>query len=231
MSRTRRRQIRAQGAKPQTPAADDNLLDAKNQLWAAVHDLTGLRSTLTPDGHQTWLTGRYSTLRASLYGGRDSHTRTAPSSLIPTWIDALKLLITIDRHAATLEREHPPRTSLTSPAGAHPTIRRIHQLLTVPWRPQDARQLTTISNDLAGYSKAVDDLFAPKPIFLPNPCPHCGQDHAYQTRDDGDHVRVAALAITAEHGAICANCHDTWPPDQLVFLGRILGYTTKGIVA
>lgn len=81
-----------------------------------------------------------------------------------------------------------------------------------------------IANDLAGYAKAVDDLFSPKPMYLPDRCPHCNHDHAYRLSDSGERIRTPALSISIEHGAKCARCHDVWEPSELVFLGKLLGY-------
>jgi hypothetical protein len=99
------------------------------------------------------------------------------------------------------------------------TVGRVRALLEYGSRPQDARALL----EIAGYVKAIDDLLAPKPIYLPGPCPQCGHTCTHRFTDDGQRVRTAALAVAAEHGAVCQNCHAVSPPDQLVFLGRILG--------
>ncbi|HWT50457.1 MAG TPA: hypothetical protein VN255_18425, partial [Mycobacterium sp.] len=167
-------------------------------------------------------------------GGHSSQ----PSSLIPCRVDALKLLLAIDGWAVGLERCHPPRCAgcpvwrhLAVHHSDHVTVRRVRALLEYGWRPQDSRVLLDISAELAGYAKAVDDLFSPKPIYLPNPCPQCGQSCTYRFTDDGQRVRTAALAVTAEQGAVCQSCHASWPPDQLLFLGRILGTAPAPISA
>ncbi len=192
-------------------------------LEDAVHDLTGARWEA---GHP--IPDRYSQLRGSLYGSRDSHARSAPSSVIPLWVDALKLLILIDRRAAVLEHCWPPRRRYDHPAD-HPTIRRYRQILVVAWRPQDVDAITTISRIIAGYTKAVNDLFATKPIDLPNPCPECGRTHTYRIADDGERIRAAALQVSPD-GAICRSCHRRWRPDELAFLGRLLGYQLEGVI-
>jgi hypothetical protein len=113
----------------------------------------------------------------------------------------------------------------------HVTVRRVRGLLEYGWRPQDARVLLEIVGELAGFVAAIDDLLAPKPIYLPDPCPQCGHTCTHRFTDDGQRVRTSALAVTAEHGAVCQNCHAVWPPDQLVFLGRILGTAAAAIPA
>ena len=141
---------------------------------------------------------------------------------MPCWVDALKLLMAIDARAAELEWRYPPRGPAVDD-GDHVTVRRVRALLEYGWRPQDSRALLQIAGELAGFATAIDDLLAPKPIYLPDPCPQCGQSCTYRFTDDGQRVRTSALAVTAEHGAVCQACHVSWAPDQLVFLGRILG--------
>jgi hypothetical protein len=233
---TTKAQKRAQRAKSgQKQAAqhnDGNLPAALCALQDAAHDLTGPR--IDPAGP---IPSRYTQLRQALYSARHhTNTRTVPSSVIPAWVDALKLLIAIDASAGHLQHQWPAppnrETLYIAQYPEHPTISRIQQLAIQPWRPQDCPALTTIANQLANFAKAVDDLFAIKPIFLPDPCPRCGADHAYRLTDDGQRIRTRALAVTAETGATCLHCHDCWGPDELMFLGRILGYRQpEGVIA
>jgi hypothetical protein len=236
-SKARKRATRRAGRQKQATRPDDNLPAALRALQDAAHDLIGPRAD---DGHR--LPSRYAALRSAMYGSRDSHARSAPSSVIPAWIDAMKLLIVIDRRAGQLEHEWPPRCGLRpccaghhdcalirSNASAYPTVRRINQVIVVRWRPQDADAVTRIADQLVGYAKAIDDLFAAKPIFLPKPCPRCGADHAYRLTDDGQRIRTPALAVTVA-GAVCLHCHDTWPPENLLFLGRVLGHHIEGVI-
>jgi hypothetical protein len=214
-----------------TTAVDANLLDATARLGDAVAALAADQAHPLPGAGHGWLPCRYLMLRDALYGTRGAGgRRRQPSSVIPCWVDALKLLLVIDAWAAELECRYPPRYAAADDSD-HVTVRRVRALLEFGWRPQDSRDLLDISAELAGYAKAIDDLFAPKPIYLPNACPHCGHRHAYRYADDGQHVRTPALAVTAEHGAVCQSCHAVWPPDQLVFLGRILGTAPAAIPA
>jgi hypothetical protein len=241
MSRTQRRRARTQARENlrATTVVDANLLDATTRLGDAVAALTAGQAHPLPGAGSGWLPSRYVMLRGALCGTRGGGGRKSqPSSMIPCWVDALKLLITIDDRAAELERWHRGRCAgcpvcrhLADRNGDHPTVRRVCALPDYPWRPQDSRALLEITGELDGYAKAIDDLFAPKPIYLPDPCPQCGQSATYRFTDDGQRVRTSALAVTAEHGAVCQSCHVVWPPDQLVFLGRILGTGAAGIPA
>jgi hypothetical protein len=138
-------------------------------------------------------------------------------------MDALKLVLLIDgrTHVLTGRACRPPRY-------AAPVLR---ELIQRGWRPQDCDQLGTIAGEIESWVCAIDDLFAPAPICLPDPCPHCAQTHTHRLADDGQRIRTAALTITADRGAICGSCHDVWPPDRLLFLGRTLGYFPAGVTA
>jgi hypothetical protein len=213
-------------------AVDVNLLDATARLGDAVAALTADQAHPLPGGAGGgWLPSRYDLLRVALYGTRGAGgRRRQPSSVLPCWVDALKLLMAIDACAAAWDWRYPPR-SVAADESDHVTVRRVRALLEYGWRPQDSRTLLEISDELAGFVTAIDDLLAPKPIYLPDPCPQCGHTCTHRFTDDGQRVRTAALAVTAEHGAVCQNCHAVWPPDQLVFLGRILGTASAGIPA
>jgi hypothetical protein len=213
-----------------TTAVDGNLLDATAKLGDAVAALTARQAHALGRGGTGWLPSRYVLLRGALEGtrGAGARRRRQASSLLPCWVDALKLLMAIDAYAGELEYRYPPAAV---DGGDHLTVRRVRALLEYGWRPQDSRAVLDIAGELAAYAQAIDDLLAPKPIYLPDPCPQCAHTCTYRFTDDGQRVRTAALAVTAEHGAVCQNCHAVWPPDQLVFLGRILGTGAAGIPA
>jgi hypothetical protein len=129
--------------------------------------------------------------------------------MCPTWIDALKLKLVIDA-----------RTRRITPRHAGTTPQRLTDLTRRHWRPQDTTKLETITDTINSWTKAIDDLFATKPIYLTDPCPHCGHTHTRRLTDTGETITSHALAVTTD-GAICQHCHDTWTPE---FLAKILGY-------
>jgi hypothetical protein len=212
-------------------AVDANLLDATARPDDAVAALTSRQAHALGRGDSGWLPSRYVLLRGALEGtrGAGARRRRQPSSLLPCWVDALTLLMAIDGYAGELERRCP--SYLDARHCDHPTVYWVRALLEYGWRPQDSSALLDVAGELAGYAQAIDDLLAPKPIYLPDPCPQCAHTCTYRFTDDGQRVRTAALAVTAEHGTVCQNCHAVWPPDQLVFLGRILGTASAGIPA
>ncbi len=196
------------------PEPDGALPLALRALEDAVHALTHPPTTHTHS--------RYHNLRAALTDARAGHHHTAPGSSLPLWIDALKLAILIDQRTNRITQR--PRTI--------PTPLRLRLLLLERWRPQDCDRLTQISTEIESWNQAVDDLFAVKPIYLTDHrCPQCGQKETNRIADDSERVRTPALAVTAEKGAWCQACHTRWQPDQLVFLGRLLGHHPEGITA
>jgi hypothetical protein len=140
--------------------------------------------------------------------------------MIPAQIDCLKLAIHIDNRTTILTRGTPNRPSSV--------IDRLQQLTTHKWRPQDIEHVETLTTEIASWVKKIDDLFGPKPVYLKQPCPHCGHNTAHKLNDEGDTIRTPALALTIEHNerppmARCQHCHDAWTgPQQLKLLARML---------
>ena len=188
---------------------------ARNRLTDAI---SALCDPTTHDGHP--LDSRYTQLRDAITNAHISgHTRTPAAHIIPAQIDCLKLAITIDRRTRTLTHDN------------NNTPKLLNQLTTRKWRPQDTELIEAITAEIQSWAKAIDDLFAPKPVYLPNPCPQCGHTWTRRKNDDGDTIRTRALAISILTGAVCQNCHAKWPPQDLVFFGRVLGYQPQGITA
>jgi hypothetical protein len=204
-----RKRVRVR-ARRKASAPDGALRAAQSRLADAVAALVDPRPQHL-DGHTVWLDSRWVELCEALDGPRGGRGGAQPSSVVPFWLDALLLTMRIDARTAELD-------------AAPDTPTRLRSVLERHRRPHDTKTIETITGDLQAFVKAIDDLFSPKPIYLPDPCPHCGHDYAYLHSDDGQRIRRPALAVTAEHGAVCNHCHDAWAPDQLIFLGRILGY-------
>jgi hypothetical protein len=215
----RKRARNATRGQKQASQPDGSLQLALTALKNAVYDLTHPRAELTA-GQLRHLDSRYDELRDALTGGRSHGTHTAPSSVLPTWVDALKLAILIDERVHHIA-QHLPRIT------EHDTPARLRHLTTCRYRPQDSKHLETIAVEVTSWSVAIDDLFAAKPKYLPDPCPHCQQTHAHRKSDDGETIRTPALALTVEKGAWCQACHDTF---EIMFLARLLGYTPEGII-
>jgi hypothetical protein len=196
---------------------DGSLPLAKHRLCDAV---AGLCAPQWQD-HRP-LDPRYTQLRDAINcPALSGHHSGQPSSAIPAQIDALKLVMHIDDRTHVHTRFSQSRT----------TPNRLRELTQIGWRPQDCDQLTAVAGEIESWVCAIDDLFATPPIYLPDPCPHCAQTHTHRVGDDGERIRTPALALTVEKGATCQSCHDVWPPDRLLFLGRTLGYHPAGVTA
>ena len=191
---------------------------ARNHLHDAI---AALIEPTHCQGHE--LPSRYAQLRDAIADAHISgHFRSRPATVIPAQIDCLKLVIHIDDRT-----RHITGAPCLSVTGC------LQHLSTRKWRPQDVELIETITAEISSWSKAIDDLFAPKPVtvYLPDPCPQCGHTHTRRKNDDGDTVRVQALAVTAAAGAVCNQCHARWKPEDLVFFGRVLGYHCAGVTA
>ena len=191
---------------------DGALALAVNGLFGAVGAMINPRPYPRRSGGYDWTDSRYEMLREGIGSAMISGHGRHSASLIPANIDYLKLGITIDTRTAEL-----------SPKPGD-TIVRLRRLTEAKYRPQDADHLQDVSAEIKSWARAIDDLMATKPLYLPDPCPHCGHTHAYRQADDGQRIRTPALALSIEAGAWCQNCHDVWPPEHLGILARLLGY-------
>src|SRR6516164_3246382 len=215
--RKRRRQHQHAKARNQ----DSGLRQTTTALTRAVQALTPPQPH--PLNPACPLPCRYTQLRQALYthrggnGGGSVHT-------IPAWIDALKYVTELDTLASAMVKRWPPTYCQLTDHNEHHTIRNLNQTLTHHWSPKDdCQQIRYTAHQLTSYSHKIDDLFAPRPAYLPDPCPHCGHTTTHKLNDEGEDIRTPALAVTADRGAWCQQCHDTWTP---LFLARILGYPT-----
>jgi hypothetical protein len=188
---------------------------AHNQLCDAIQALTAPQPA-TCQGRIAWTPSRYNSLRDATTSRAHGSTTGSSRSRLPCWIDALKLIIKIDTRIAAMTETRAPTPAL------------LRGLARAQWRPQDTELITTIAAELEGFAQAIDDLFAPKPVYLPDPCPHCGQTHTHKLTDDGQKIRTPALAVSVDRGAWCQACHDRFDP---WFLARLLDRRHEGISA
>jgi hypothetical protein len=136
-------------------AVDANLLDATARLEDAVAALTARQARSIPGAGSGWLPSRYVLLRGALEGtrGAGARRRRQPSSLLPCWVDALKLLLAIDGYAGELERCYP--SGLDVRRCDHPTVFWVRGLLEYGRRPQDSRAVLEIAGELGGYARVT----------------------------------------------------------------------------
>lgn len=190
------------------PLAKTKLTDA---VVALIHKR--LKTVVGDDGkvRSVWIASRYDELCEAIEaarggsGGKWSHQ-------LPFWADAFVLRDDVD---AEIAKMHP------SPDGwSGWTRHRLEALEQHKWRPQDCDTMKRHTETLDNFAKRIDQLFAPRPISLPDPCPECGHKIVYRDLD-GEKVRTLALQVT-ENGATCGNCHANWPIEHLELLGKIL---------
>ncbi|VAZ77484.1 hypothetical protein LAUMK4_05851 [Mycobacterium persicum] len=220
---------------------DGNLPAARRLLADAISSLIDPQPWV--DNNRTyWLDSRYHQLRDALTAQRVGASHK-PASKPPAWIDAIDLLRDIDRRTCEIEQQVldllNPETRQQIPAWIigdcddWPTVQRLRQVDGWrKWRPQDTALIGTITGDLARFITRIDQLFAAAPKTLPDKCPQCGNSETRRRIDDGGIVstsRVPALQIT-DDGCTCQHCKAHWPPDRLVFLGRVLGYRIEGVI-
>lgn len=202
---------------------DGNLPQAKRQLADAISNLIDPKPWV--DNNTThWLDSRYHQLRDALTAQRIGSSHK-PASKPPAWIDAIDLLKDIDHQIHLWEPAWP-----IADCDDWPAVQRLRQVDLRKWRPQDTELINQIVAGLTRFAARIDQLFAAAPLYLPDKCPSC--DHAKarrHDRDTGENINVPALEITTD-GATCNNCHEKWPADRLVFLGRVLGYRISGLI-
>jgi len=197
---------------------DGNIQAARTKLGRAVQELTGPR---------TQLHGRNTVTAPSLYAqlcsdlaGTQGDTRSVAKSLPPVWIDAVQLIYDIDT-----------QTHRWMPVPGK-TPQRLQMLSFKTWRPQDTDQVTEIARAVEEWTRKILNLLEPEAqIFLPYPCPRCTKHMVYRKDSAGDQVRQPALKLMTHVGCTCQSCGAFWPPDKYLFLQKLLGLNTEGIVS
>jgi len=174
---------------------------------------------------------RYKQLADALTAQRVSSRHAQPSSMIPLWVDALKLKLEIDQRTHQLTHPYTDSSDYFAGVTPYPVVNLWRKARAHPWRPQDSTSIQYLAHEIRGWSTAIDDLFTSKPIYLPDACPHCQRDHARKLSDTGEMITTRALVVTVDR-AVCQNCHDVWEfPDKLKFFSLLLGYHRGEILA
>lgn len=186
------------------PAAIDKLYAAVSRLVDQRKDYRQDAMRVGPSLYETLLSEIPSTPRS------ESSSRGVPSSRPPVWCDALDLRRTIDDTA----RDWAPGNS---------TPARLRAVAAQRYRPEDTGQVTERATLIESWSAAIAALIDPGRVkTISAPCPACGADRVYRDRY-GEQVRQPALQLTTA-GCTCGACNTTWPPDQYLFLCRLLGF-------
>lgn len=196
-------------------APDGNLPATLDKLHAAIAGLADPVKGWYADGVK---------LGPSLYEQLDADVAAKPgdgygkgrgAALAPCYMDALDLRTTID---AAIRR--------VDPAGST-TLDRLHRIASGRYRPQDAERLERLAADLEQWTAAIRALLDPEHVkSVSAPCPACGASTAYRVNKIGERVRQAALQIVAATGCRCLACGTHWPPEQYMWLVKVLGFET-----
>ena len=191
--------------------SDGNIGAAKTKLERAIAKLI--------DPHMTMHRGR--TLKApSLYeqlvsdlAGTQGDNKSPAKSLPPVWIDAVQLRKDIDSQGHKWWPK--PGTTIT----------RLHAMRLASFRPQDTDMVTDMTKTIDVWCDRISNLLDPRAHkFISAPCPECSRQTVYRRDPAGEVVRQPALRIDSITGAICQHCKTVWPPEQFLFLCRLLGF-------
>lgn len=163
------------------------------------------------EGVCRWQDALYVRLRGALRGRTVPTRRRVPDSRLPCRVDALTLLVEIDKAVASWE------------SGKGDTVDRLHRLASRGFRPQDCALIDGYCDALERWALQAVELLTESPkLPLPFPCPTCGTQWTYRRNSSGESVRQRVLRVS-EHGCECLSCKAAWEPDQFHFLARLLG--------
>lgn len=194
-----------------TTPEDGQVKPALAAFKAAVADLCDQTPTL----HHSSLIradSLYWQLECAVGGANPAAGSGTSKSRPPIWTDALDLKQEID-------------TGVSQWCSGTNTPAKLRWLTNAKYRPQDTGLLEKRTNTIATWCTRIEELFNPPHIkHISAPCPACGNTHAYRRDNTGEHVRVPALQIIAEHGCTCVVCHANWQPDHYLHLCRVLGF-------
>lgn len=150
-------------------------------------------------------------------GGEQSQTGNGGGSKSkpPIWTDALVLLQDIDLMVSIWQPGY---------TGVPATIARLRFLQDQSWRPQDVKLIEKMTNVIQSWAVDIERLFNPQHVkHFSEPCPNCNATHTYRRDSAGENVRVPALQIIASVGCTCQVCRAVWPPEQYLFLCKLMG--------
>lgn len=194
-----------------TTPEDGQVKPALAAFKAAVADLCDQTPTL----HHSSLIradSLYWQLECAVGGANPAAGSGTSKSRPPIWTDALDLKQEID-------------TGVSEWCSGTNTPAKLRWLTNAKYRPQDTGLLEKRTNTIAAWCTRIEELFNPPHVkHISAPCPACGNTHAYRRDNTGEHVRVPALQIIAEHGCTCVVCHANWQPDHYLHLCRVLGF-------
>lgn len=195
--------------------SDGNIQAARTQLGAAIDRLCQPKPKII--NHQMRHSpSLYEQLRNDLSGTQPTDHKTHAKSQPPIWIDACQLLTEIDTQTRKWTPDHSIRMD---------TPTRLLITAAKTWRPQDTDHVTDITNTIQRWCDQITNLLEPQSIkTISAACPNCGRKTITHRDSAGETVRQPALRIIADQGCTCQACKTHWPPDNYMFLVRLLGF-------
>lgn len=194
---------------------DGNLPAARTAFQGAVNEFTEPVPTLH-NGQMLYAPSLYMQLFDAV-GGDQSQTGNGGGSKSkpPIWTDALVLLQDIDLMVSVWQPGY---------KGIPPTVARLRHMSEQAWRPQDVKHIEKMTTVIQSWALDIERLFNPQHVkHFSEPCPNCNATHTYRRDSAGENVRVPALQIIASVGCTCQVCRAVWPPEQYLFLCKLMG--------
>jgi hypothetical protein len=202
-------------------ADESTLPDAIDELYRAVGELIDPAKKLI-DGRVLAGPSQYETLLSEIpaTSSADSNFRNVAKSTPNVWLDAIDLRVQID-----------DRVKAWLPKGDS-TPARLRVLASRRWRPQDVRLVRDIAAEVQSFGISIRALVDPVHVkTVSAACPNCKKRWHYR-HQSGEQIRTPALQIIAEAGCTCVACKSFWPPQNYLFLMRLLGLDAPaGLVA
>lgn len=192
--------------------ADGNIHAAHTRLRDAVDRLCA--PNMGTHRHRTVTAPSLYEQLCSDLPGTQGDSKTPAKSLPPLWLDAALLKQDIDQQARRWVRTR----------GGYATPVLLRSLVVKSWRPQDTGHVNAMAHTLVRWCESITNLLDPQSVkYLSQACPTCGRKTVYRRDSAGEKVRQPALRITAA-GCTCGHCDAHWPPENYLFLCKLLGF-------
>lgn len=221
-----------------TASVDPRILNkTRDETRTALHDLCDpikrgfLTDSMQVSQHEA--PSLLNQLRTAVATGKGSVTRGRGRGL-PINIEAHDLLVEIGQRTIWLVHK-----SGATPAGAdiEPNLR---EVVAACGLSLDLESILGVRGFLRAWIAQIGTLFDPPQRWAlwEHACPECDAQTVYRLDDsDGEEKRTAALEVlftgTDTDRAIqcvrCLACLEEWQPNQLLFLGRLLGCEIPGV--
>lgn len=232
-----------------TASVDPRILNkTRDEVRTALHDLCDpikrgfLTDSMSVSQHEA--PSLLNQLRDAVANGKGSATRGRGRGL-PISVEAHDLLVDVRRRITCRQRSCPPGwlcfahdlgLSLVG-SEIEPNLREVAAACGLS---MDLESILAVRRFLTAWAAQIGTLFDPPQRWAlwDFACPECDAKTVYRLDDsDGEEKRTAALEVaftgTDSDRAIqcvrCLACLEEWQPNQLMFLGRLLGCEIPGV--